>query len=62
MSGLSPAPLRHSRIQARPQEQTGHDAVRHCRSVANENQFVILACLQSNRPKLTAAGDVLVEF
>jgi hypothetical protein len=46
-----------------PQEQTAcrHDVVRHCRSVANENEFVILACLQSNRPKLTIACRTVLE-
>ncbi|HEX9321647.1 MAG TPA: hypothetical protein VF913_05940 [Xanthobacteraceae bacterium] len=45
------------------QEQTAcrHDVVRHCRSVVNENQFVILACLQSNRPRLTVACRTVLE-
>ncbi|HXN44113.1 MAG TPA: hypothetical protein VN917_07710 [Xanthobacteraceae bacterium] len=46
-----------------PQEQVAcrHDVVRHCRTVANENEFVILACLQSNRPKLTVACRRVLE-
>ena len=46
-----------------PQEQTAcrHDVVRHCRTVANESEFVILACLQSNRPKLTVACRTVLE-
>ncbi len=46
-----------------PQEQVAcrHDVVRHCRTVANENEFVILACLQSNRPRLTVACRRVLE-
>jgi hypothetical protein len=29
--------------------------------VANENEFVILACLQANRPRLTVACRTVLE-
>ena len=38
-----------------------HDVVRHCRTVVNENEFVILGCLKSVRPKLTAACRTVLE-
>ena len=46
-----------------PEEQVAcrHDVVRHCRSVAQENQFVILACLQSNRPRLSVACRTVLQ-
>ena len=45
------------------QEQNAcrRDVVRHCRNVANENEFVILACLQANRPKLTVACRTVLQ-
>jgi hypothetical protein len=45
------------------QEQSAcrRDVVRHCRMVANENEFVILACLQANRPRLTVACRTVLE-
>ena len=45
------------------QEQNAcrRDVVRHCRLVANENEFVILACLQNVRPKLTVACRAVLE-
>jgi Cysteine rich repeat len=46
-----------------PEEQKAcaHDVQKYCRSVMNENDLTVLACLQQNRPKLTAAcNQVLV--
>jgi pyruvate-formate lyase len=45
------------------QEQNAcrRDVVRHCRTVVNENEFVILACLQNVRPKLTVACRAVLE-
>ena len=46
-----------------PEEQKAcaHDVQRHCRSVMNEDDLTVLACLQQNRPKLTkACNEVLV--
>jgi hypothetical protein len=45
------------------QEQAAcrHDVIRHCRTVVNENQFVILACLQQNRPRLSVACRTVLQ-
>jgi hypothetical protein len=46
-----------------PEEQKAcaHDVQKHCRSVMNEDDLTVLACLQQNRPKLTkACHEVLV--
>jgi hypothetical protein len=39
-----------------PQEQAAcrRDVIKLCRSVAAGDEFAILACLQGNRPRLTA--------
>jgi hypothetical protein len=46
-----------------PQEQTAcrRDVVKLCRSVADRDEFTILACLQGNRPKLTASCRGVLE-
>ena len=40
-----------------PEEQAAcsRDVQRYCRPVIDQGDFTILACLQQNRPKLTAA-------
>ena len=40
-----------------PEEQAAcsRDVQRYCRPVMDQGDFTILACLQQNRPKLTAA-------
>ena len=46
-----------------PEEQKAcsRDVQKFCRSVMNENDLTVLACLQQNRPKLTnACNRVLV--
>ena len=42
-----------------PEEQAAcnRDVQRHCRSVINQGDFVILACLQQNRAQISAACD-----
>lgn len=42
-----------------PEEQKAcaHDVQKFCRTVMNENDLVVLNCLQQNRPKLTKACD-----
>jgi hypothetical protein len=55
---------------AQPQQRSGtpeeqkacaHDVQKYCRSVMNEPDLTVLACLQENRPKLTpACNQVLV--
>ncbi|HEV7878079.1 hypothetical protein [Bradyrhizobium sp.] len=37
------------------QKACSRDVSRFCRSLMDQGDFVILACLQQNRPKLTAA-------
>ena len=50
--------------QQQPQQRSGtpeeqkacsRDVERNCRPVIDQGDFTILACLQQNRPKLTAA-------
>lgn len=46
-----------------PEEQKAcaHDVQKYCRSVMNESDLTVLACLQQNRPKLTTScSQVLV--
>ena len=42
-----------------PEEQKAcaHDVQKHCRSVMNDSDLMILGCLQQNRPKLTKACE-----
>ena len=45
-----------------PQEQAAcnRDVQRHCRSIINQGDFAILACLQQNRARIsTACNQVL---
>jgi hypothetical protein len=46
-----------------PEEQKAcaRDVQRHCRAVIDQGDFTILACLQQNRPKLTAACDQVLK-
>jgi hypothetical protein len=46
-----------------PEEQKAcaRDVQKHCRTVMDQSDLTVLACLQQNRPKLTAAcNQVLV--
>jgi hypothetical protein len=40
---------------AEEQKACAKDVARFCRALMNENDFVILGCLQQNRPKLSAS-------
>jgi hypothetical protein len=42
-----------------PEEQKAcaRDVQKHCRSVTNDSDLMILSCLQQNRPKLTKACE-----
>lgn len=43
------------------QKACARDVTRHCRSVIDQGDLVVLACLKENRPKLTkACNQVLV--
>jgi Cysteine rich repeat len=46
-----------------PEEQKAcsRDVQRFCRPVIDQGDFTILACLQQNRPKLTAACDQVLK-
>jgi hypothetical protein len=46
-----------------PEEQAAcsRDVQRHCRPVIDQGDFTILACLQQNRPKLSAACDQVLK-
>jgi hypothetical protein len=46
-----------------PEEQKAcaRDVQRHCRAVIDQGDFTILACLQQNRPKITAACDQVLK-
>jgi uncharacterized membrane protein SpoIIM required for sporulation len=45
----------------REQAACRHDVIRHCRTVASQNEFAILACLQQNRPKLSVACRTVLQ-
>ncbi|WP_166297722.1 MULTISPECIES: hypothetical protein [unclassified Bradyrhizobium] len=46
-----------------PDEQKActRDVQRHCRSVIDQGDFTILACLQQNRTKISAACDQVLK-
>ena len=46
-----------------PEEQAAcsRDVQRYCRQIIDQGDFVILACLQQNRPKLTRACDQVLK-
>ena len=60
LSALSVAAFAYSGDESE-QRACRRDVARHCRSVVKENQFIILACLQSNRPRLTTACRSVLE-
>lgn len=43
------------------QKACGADVSRYCRSVMQEGDFVILACLQQNRPKISKSCDAMLK-
>jgi hypothetical protein len=46
-----------------PEEQAAcsRDVQRYCRQIIDQGDFVVLACLQQNRPKLTKACDQVLK-
>ena len=50
-----------SRGTSQEQDACKSDVTRHCRRVMNEGDFVILACLQQNRGKLSRACRKVLE-
>lgn len=43
------------------QKACSRDVSRFCRSLMDQGDFVVLACLQQNRPKLTAACNQVLK-
>ncbi|MGY3590922.1 hypothetical protein ACVIGB_009491 [Bradyrhizobium sp. USDA 4341] len=43
------------------QKACTRDVQRHCRSVIDQGDFTILACLQQNRSKISAACDQVLK-
>ena len=46
---------------AQEQAACSRDVQRYCRPVIDQGDFTILACLQQNRPKLSAACDQVLK-
>ncbi len=43
------------------QKACARDVQKHCRAVIDQGDFTILACLQQNRPKISAACDQVLK-
>jgi len=66
LSSTSAAFAQQGPIQGRPgtpeeQAACNRDVQRHCRSVIDQGDFTILACLQQNRTKISAACDKVLK-
>ncbi len=46
---------------AEEQKACSRDVQRYCRPVIDQGDFTILACLQQNRPKISAACDQVLK-
>lgn len=46
---------------AEEQKACTRDVQRHCRAVIDQGDFTILACLQQNRAKISAACDAVLK-
>jgi hypothetical protein len=56
-----PTPAQERAGTPEEQKACARDVQKYCRSVMNQDDFTVLACLQQNRPKLTSAcNHVLV--
>ena len=60
---LSSAAVAQQEQRGTPEEQKAcaRDVQRHCRSVIDQGDFTILACLQQNRTKISAACDQVLK-
>ena len=60
--GFRPAAAAAAR-SGTPEEQAAcnRDVQRHCRSVINQGDFTILACLQQNRAQISAACNQVLK-
>ena len=66
VSSTSAAFAQKQQIQGRPgtaEEQAActRDVQRHCRSVMDQGDFVILACLKEHRTKISSACDQVLK-
>jgi Cysteine rich repeat len=66
LSSTTAAFAQQQQIQGRPgtaeeQAACNRDVQRHCRSVINQGDFVILACLQQNRAQISAACNQVLK-
>lgn len=50
-----------NRGTAEEQKACTRDAQRHCRSVLDQGDLVVLACLQQNRAKISSACDQVLK-
>jgi hypothetical protein len=60
-SFAQPAPQPPRSGTAEEQAACNRDVQRHCRSVINQGDFVILACLQQNRTQISKACDQVLK-
>ena len=63
LSILSTGAMAQQQRSGTPEEQAAcsRDVQRYCRSVIDQGDFTILACLQQNRQKLTKACDQVLK-
>lgn len=61
-TGATAQPMQPQR-SGTPEEQKActRDVQRHCRSVMDQGDFTVLACLQQNRAKLSAACEKVLK-
>ncbi len=61
-NGASAQPIAPQRSgSAEEQKACARDVQRFCRPVIDQGDFTILACLQENRPKISAACDTVLK-
>jgi hypothetical protein len=60
---VSSAAFAQQQRSGTPEEQKAcaRDVQKHCRAVIDQGDFTILACLQQNRPKISAACDQVLK-
>ena len=60
---LSTGAMAQQQRSGTPEEQAAcsRDVQRYCRSVIDQGDFTILACLQQHRPKLTKSCDMVLK-
>lgn len=60
---MSTAAIAQQQRSGTPEEQAAcsRDVQRYCRPVIDQGDFTVLACLQQNRPKLSAACNQVLK-